>query len=218
MTPPGTRDGTSGAARVRQAGITLFASRGFHGTGIRDLAGEAGMSSASLYHHMSSKETLLAEIMTTALRRLSTAARLVTGHVTDPADRLSRLIALHVLTHAMRPAETRVVDNEVAALTPAIRESVVRLRDEYENLFGDAITDGTESGTFATTEPTLARLALLEMCNGVARWYSPDGNTDLGSLAVHHAHIGLRMVDGPRVTDEPDVALCLRVVRRIWDD
>lgn len=218
MTRPDTRDGAPGATRVRHAGITLFASRGFHGTGIRDLAGEAGMSSASLYHHMSSKETLLAEIMTTALRRLNAAARIVTGHVTDPADRLSRLIALHVLTHAMRPAETRVVDNEVAALTPATRESVVQLRDEYEDLFGDAITDGTESGAFATTEPTLARLALLEMCNGVARWYSPDGSMDLATLAVHHAHIGLRLVDGPRVTGEPDIALCQRVMRRVWDD
>lgn len=218
MNSPTSSDGPRGATRVRNAGIALFADRGFHGTGIRDLAGEAGMSSASLYHHMSSKETLLAEIMTTALRRLITAARLVTGHVTDPAEQLGRLIALHVLTHAMRPAETRVVDNEVAALTPQTRESVVRLRDDYENLFGDAIADGVRSGSFGTTEPTLARLALLEMCNGVARWYSPDGALDVATLAAHHAHIGLRMVDAAPPENEPDIALCLRIVTRLWDD
>ena len=53
----------------------LFATKGFHGTGIRDLAQEADLSSASLYHYMGTKEDLLAEIMHTALNRLLDAAQ-----------------------------------------------------------------------------------------------------------------------------------------------
>jgi len=207
-----------GSVRVRNAGIALFADRGFHGTGIRDLAGAAGMSSASLYHHMTTKEALLAEIMTTALGRLGAAARIVTGDVTDPADRLGRLVALHVLTHAVRPEETRVVDNEVTALAPDTRESIVRLRDDYEGLFDRAITEGVQSGEFTTAEPTLTRLALLQMCNGVARWYSPDGNTDIATLATHFAHIALRVVGAPPRSGDPDIALCQQVIANVWQD
>src|SRR5699024_3013660 len=133
-----------GSVRVRNAAIALFADRGFHGTGIRDLAGAAGMSSASLYHHMTTKEELLAEIMTTALGRLGAAARIVTGDVTDPADRLGRLVALHVLTHAVRPEETRVVDNEVTALALDIPKTIVNLRDDYDWLFARDITAGVQ--------------------------------------------------------------------------
>ena len=51
MTPTGER--------VRQAALELFAERGFHGTGIRQLAERAGVSSASLYHYLGTKEDLL---------------------------------------------------------------------------------------------------------------------------------------------------------------
>ena len=44
---------------MRAAALTLFAERGYHGTGIRQLADAAGLSSASLYHYMGTKEELL---------------------------------------------------------------------------------------------------------------------------------------------------------------
>lgn len=203
-------------ARVRQAAIELFAERGFHGTGIRDLARRAGLSSASLYHHMGTKEQLLAEIMETALRRLTDAARQATHDVGDPAERLGRLIALHVLTHATRPAETRVVDNEVGALAPALREPVIKLRDDYEQLFAEAIDAGVRSGAFHAVEPALARLALLEMCNGVARWYSPHGTLDVAELARQFAHTGLRVLDAERPHTGPDIEYCQRIVAKVW--
>lgn len=217
VTAPVPTTAVSSAERVRRAAITLFAQRGFHGTGIRDLAREAGMSSASLYHHMDTKETLLAEIMHTSLRRLATAARLATGEVDDPAERLGRLVALHVLTHAQRPEETRVVDNEVAALSPQPRETVVRLRDAYEGHFAAAIADGERMGTFRAGEPALARLAVLEMCNGVARWYSPQGSMDLESLAGHFARISLRVVEAEDPAHTPDVEYCQHIITRVWD-
>ena len=216
LTAPQPDIAASSAERVRLAATTLFAQRGFHGTGIRDLAREAGLSSASLYHHMDTKETLLAEIMDTALRRLATAARLATGHVADPAERFGRLIALHVLTHAVRPEETRVVDNEVSALSPQARERVVRLRDDYEGLFAAAISDGVSAGTFRAGEPALARLAVLEMCNGVARWYSPQGSMDVAVLAGHFARIGLRVVEAAEPQRPTDVEYCQRIVTRVW--
>ncbi|GAA4536890.1 TetR/AcrR family transcriptional regulator [Amycolatopsis samaneae] len=178
--------------RVRAAAVKLFAAKGFHGTGIRDLAQEAELSSASLYHYMGTKEDLLVEIMTTALRRLVDAARQAVDEATGPADRVRALVALHVLAHALRPAETRVVDNEVDALSDEPRDRVVRLRDDYEKLWSDAIEEGVAAGVFHTTHPAVTRLALLEMCNGVARWYSPRGPLPLDQLAGHYTELALR--------------------------
>jgi AcrR family transcriptional regulator len=201
--------------RVRRAAVKLFADKGFHGTGIRELAREAGLSSASLYHYMGTKEDLLAEIMRECLDRLLTAARGATEGVTDAAERLGTLVALHVITHAVQPDETRVVDNELRALAPADREVVVRLRDAYEQLWAGAIADGVHSGTFVTGEPAVTRLALLEMCNGVARWYSPRGTLSLDRLALHYAKLAMRALGCER-EKPPDLATCRRVVSEVW--
>jgi len=44
MPRPATRQ------RVRDAAVELFAERGYHGVGIRELAERAGLTSATLYH------------------------------------------------------------------------------------------------------------------------------------------------------------------------
>lgn len=202
--------------RVRRAAVKLFAGKGFHGTGIRDLAREAGISSASLYHYMGTKEELLAEIMCECLDRLVLGAREVTDGVTDPRQRLASLVALHVLTHARRPAETRVVDHEVPALSAPARRRIVELRDEYEAMWADAIDDGIRKRCFATAEPGVTRLALLEMCTGVARWYSPRGALGLDQLADHYANLALRMLGCPGPDRPAALDTVKEVVTRIW--
>lgn len=215
MTRTSGKSTGAAAERVRRAAVTLFSAKGFNGTGIRDLAGEAQLSSASLYHYMGTKEDLLVEIMSECLGNLLTAAELAIVDVSHPAERLGRLVALHVLAHAVQPDETQVVDNEVRALSPTARQGVVALRDSYEQLWAEAIDEGLTSGAFRTGNPTVTRLALLEMCSGVARWYSPDGALDLGELAGHYAELAMRAVDcHPEAP--PDLAHCRAVVSRVW--
>ncbi|RZQ63324.1 TetR/AcrR family transcriptional regulator [Amycolatopsis suaedae] len=202
--------------RVRRAAIKLFAAKGFHGTGIRDLAQAAGLSSASLYHYMGTKEELLAELMRESLDRLLTTATTAVSGVDSPVERLGRLVVLHVLTHAAQPNETRVVDHEVRALSASARREVVRLRDDYERLWADAIADGIRAGEFTSPEPSLARLALLEMCNGVARWYSPRGPLGLDELATNYAQMAMRLVGGPEQA-LPSFEYCRDLVSKTWN-
>ncbi|MFI5608507.1 TetR/AcrR family transcriptional regulator [Amycolatopsis sp. NPDC051903] len=207
----------SSGERVRAAAVKLFAAKGFHGTGIRDLAQEADLSSATLYHYMGTKEDLLVEIMTNALRRLLDAAAKATAGAVDPVARLRSLVALHVLAHAARPAETRVVDNEVDALSDAARTRVVALRDEYEALWSHTIADGVAAGVFHTAHPAVTRLALLEMCSGVARWYSPAGALPPEGLATHYAELALGALGHPAAVRVADLEQCLEVVAQVWD-
>ncbi|TVT24619.1 TetR/AcrR family transcriptional regulator [Amycolatopsis acidiphila] len=202
--------------RVRRAAVKLFADKGFHGTGIRDLAQEAGISSASLYHYMGTKEELLSGIMRECLDRLLLGARRATGGVADPRQRLVSLVALHVLAHALQPAETRVVDNEVHALSAATRRQIVALRDEYEQLWSAAIDDGIRRGGFTTPEPAVTRLALLEMCSGVARWYSPRGPVELDRLAGHYTGLALRMLGSADHECPAGLDTARKVLSDVW--
>ncbi len=179
--------------RIRGAALELFAERGFHGTGIRDLAGRAGLSSATLYHYMGTKEELLVRIMRESLDRLLTAGRQITENG-DPPQRLVGLVSVHVLTHATWRLETRVVDGEMRALTPVHRVEIVKLRDDYENLWQQVIDTGCDVGVFEVREPRVARRALLEMCSGVSGWYRPDGPVALPDLARRYGEMALGLL------------------------
>jgi AcrR family transcriptional regulator len=180
--------------RVRRAAVELFAARGFHGTGIRDLAEAAGLSSATLYHYMGTKEDLLVSIMRTSLVRLIESAEQVIATADDPLEQLAGLVRTHVRAHAEQQLETLVVDGEMRALTEARRGEIVALRDRYERLWQDTIDAGCRAGELRMSAPAVARLALMEMCSGVARWYSPDGPLSLDELASRYAEMALRML------------------------
>lgn len=47
---------------LRQAALQLFVERGFHATGIRDIARHAGVSEAALYRHWAGKDDLALEL------------------------------------------------------------------------------------------------------------------------------------------------------------
>lgn len=49
--------------RIHEAAITLFTRKGFHGTGMREIASEAGVSLGNLYNHHATKEELFAALL-----------------------------------------------------------------------------------------------------------------------------------------------------------
>lgn len=185
---------TTTEARVQAAALSLFAERGYHGTGIRQLAEAAVLSSASPYHYMGTKEELLVAIMRTSLTELLEAAEGISAARPAPRDRLIALVELHVRTHACAPEQTRVVDDEVNALSADARAEVVTLRDRYEDLWQGVLEEGVARGDFRVGSPAVVRRALLEMCSGVARWWTPSGELDLGALAGECAVLALRLV------------------------
>ncbi|MPY82153.1 MAG: TetR family transcriptional regulator [Actinophytocola sp.] len=202
--------------RVRKAAIRLFAKKGFHGVGIRELAQAAKVSPASLYHYIGSKEELLADIMWESLERLLSAAMLATTDVTDPQEKLGRLVTLHVIAHAVQAKETAVVDNELRALAPKLRRRVIDKRDTYEQLWAETIEQGVREGVFRPDGDGLARKAVLEMCSGVARWYSPKGTVKLDELASRFTGIALRSLGAGQDPPRPDLDRCRTIVKYTW--
>jgi AcrR family transcriptional regulator len=209
-----------GGRRLRNAAITMFAERGFHGTSIRDLAKEASLSTATVYHYVVTKEDLLAEIMRDSLHLLIRAAEQTGTHGT-PAERISRLVQVHVLAHVARPLHTRVADDEMRALSPVLRSEITLLRDRYEAFWRSAIDDGVAAGDFRVSAPGLARLALLEMCSGVARWFRPDGPLSLADLADRYAEMALGLLfatSGPPVLDPAVAGGVHSLVAELWPE
>lgn len=181
-------------AELQQAAVRTFSERGFAATGIRDIAGAAGVTSGTLYMHAPSKMAFLESIMHMALDELLRLAETVYAETPDPVARIAGLIRCHVSLQAVNPRTAQVVDGEVRILPPANRAPIVEKRDAYEALWTDSLHEGVASGQFGADDVTVARLALLEMCNGIAHWYRPEGRLDLRKLQDAFVRLGLDML------------------------
>lgn len=214
---------TSAEARVMTAALRLFTQRGFQAVGIREIAQEAGISTATLYHYMKTKEDLLDALMRDRLQRITEAAQLAIEDLDDPAAQLGAITRTHVTSHALYPSH--IVDDELRSLSRRARKGVVALRDRYEEVWDEILAAGnTKRGPFSIPEPKFARLALMGMCNGVNRWFSTRGPASVETVADRFADLALSLVqasaDGKplRVRDLglPPASHYVAIVREVY--
>ena len=185
--------------QIMKSALELFARQGFAATGIRQLADEVGVTSSTLYHYMGTKDELLFAIVQQSLTRLINAAQRVVAAALPPTTTLCALVHVHVVAHATRSAETAVVDHELRSLTGPRRDEAIAMRDHYESFWKDTIAAGCASGEFVVHDQRMARLGLLQLCSGVAGWYSPAGELSLADLATTHAQMALGLLGNSMV-------------------
>lgn len=196
MKPRAGRTATD--ARILRAAVRLFARHGFQATGIRELADAADISSAALYHYMGTKGDLLVRIMADALQAWYEVAEEACRQMSAPPEKLCAFIRSHVICTSLFTLESAVIDTEVRSLSPQARARIVMLRDRYEKLLDDTLAAGLEAGVFDIRDMRLTSLGLLEMCNGISRWYRPDGRASVEEIADSFADTALGAVRATR--------------------
>lgn len=180
--------------RLTDAAIQAFAERGFHATTTRDISTRAGMSPAALYVHHASKEQLLYEVSTSGHLECLEMIRAAAATSADPVQRLANMQYAFTRYHATHTAGARVVQYEIAALTPDHRREVAGYRRDIERVYREAITDGVDKGVFDVDDVPGVSLALISMAIDLVRWYQPGGTRTPESLGRLHAQIALRSV------------------------
>ncbi|MEU4366101.1 TetR family transcriptional regulator [Micromonospora chersina] len=181
-------------ARLLEAAVTAFAERGFHGTTTRDIAAAAGLSPAALYVHHKSKEELLYLISRSGHEHVLRLVREAVASSTDPAAALRRVVHDFVVTHARDHTTTRVVNYELAALSPAHLAEIREIRHHIEQAIRQLVEAGVSAGVFETPDPRMAAAALLSLGVDVGRWYRDGGDLVPEYIAARYAEMALRIV------------------------
>jgi AcrR family transcriptional regulator len=168
---------------VIEAAGRLFASRGYHGTSMRDLGRELGMLGSSLYAHIDSKQDLLVEVVERGARLFDASAQAALTAEGSASDRLRALVRGHVDVVLDNLAVARTFLNEARMLDEEHRARVVAARDRYEAAFRQVIAQGVEEGSFRDdVDPKISSIFVLSVLNAIERWYDPKGPVDRGSL------------------------------------
>ncbi|PZF82347.1 TetR/AcrR family transcriptional regulator [Jiangella anatolica] len=197
---PGARKsnarGIRGRARLLDSALRAFASRGFHGATTREIADDAGMSAAAAYAHFPTKESMLYELSlrghTEALATIETAA----GEDGPPVERLQRAMTAFSTWHARSHTTARVVQYEMAALTPEHAAEIATIRRRTQRIVTALIEEGMATGEFGDDDAHAAGLAILSMGIDVARWYRDDGAWSPDEIGARNGRWAVTMLGG----------------------
>jgi AcrR family transcriptional regulator len=121
----------------------LFASRGFAGAGMDEIAQAAGIAGPSVYTHFTSKEELLAAAIQRSIEMLHVdSERIVRGG--PPAEaQLSHLVDAYVGLANRDRSVIRIILSEMDRLTPADRELARGQLRDYIRLWAELLREAT---------------------------------------------------------------------------
>lgn len=185
----------NGSQTIIAAAVANFQACGYHGTSIRDIARDAGMTPASIYHHFPSKQHILQHIMEAVMKEVisQTHAALIRAGNT-PAEQLDALMRAWALFHTRRRAEALICASEIRSLDDVGHRIVVALRDQQEQMFREIIERGVAEGSFTIPYPREAARAIINMGYSIASWYRPDGSLSPNEIAERYAALALGTV------------------------
>ncbi len=112
----------------------------------------------------------------------------------DPHEQLLSVVHAFVVHHAQSHTTARIVNYELAALSPEHLEEIAAIRREIEQEMRDVVERGVEAGEFTTADPHMTALALLSLGIDVARWYRDEGEWTPAQIADHYCELALRIV------------------------
>ncbi|HEX4220039.1 MAG TPA: TetR/AcrR family transcriptional regulator [Acidimicrobiales bacterium] len=162
--------------RVLKAAAEIFSRRGYRGTTMTEIADEVGLRKPSLYHYFRNKEELLVHLYEGVIDEGVSAAREIVASAPTPREALRQLVAHRVSYTCQHRDLLTVFFQEEAQLPPALAESLLVRRREFEDIFISVVDAALGSGRASFQIPVRVYVnACLGAANWVYKWYNPDG-------------------------------------------
>lgn len=177
-------DGAERILQILSESARLFATHGYDGTSMRDIAEACGIAKSLLYHHFTDKDEIYARITLGSTRELYQFVfdRLPEG--TRPTERVRAFMtATGEYFHRYRwawVASTTAFWND-----PELRRQKERMmwRDRYESLLRTLITEAIAAGELRPLDVPLAGRLILSSLNWMHRWYKPEKGMSAPQIA-----------------------------------
>ncbi len=182
-----------------------FATQGYPGTTMNDVARACGISKALLYHYVDDKYRLLLEIAEGHVTRLEALVAEVQALQLAPDLRLRKLIQRFVQEYALARHEHGVLTQDVKFLTAVDRKRVLAKERHIVDAFARAIAATRPDLDAAELAKPLAML-LFGMMNWMFTWLHPAGRLTHDAMAPIVADLflgGLRALESTLPASSP---------------
>jgi AcrR family transcriptional regulator/DNA-binding XRE family transcriptional regulator len=176
-----------GASRV-------FVRRGFHAATMREVADEAGLSVAGVYHHHPSKTGMLAALLDLTMAEIRWRLLAARADGASEAESFALMVEALALFHAHRGDLAFLGASEMRGLDPDDRTRITGLRDEVQHLLDDQAARAIAAGEFSTRDPRTATRAIATLCTSLPSWFRPDGALAADQVARQYAEYAIALM------------------------
>ena len=201
MRDAGAMDETTSRARILDATADLLRNGGLKSIKLSEVAKRAGMLAPSLYHHFSSKDQLVEEVLVEGCHRntryiVTQVERL--GSEASPIERLEEAINAHLVFLLTGDQYSSAVSRVFSDLPEDMKRRVLAAYAGFDNYWRDLILAARRSGhARPDLDPTVARKFLINMLDSAAEWYRP-GHLDIQQIAQQACRLFLHGFTQPR--------------------
>lgn len=174
---------------ILEAAAQVFRQKGFHGASMNDIAEAVNLQKASLYHHVSSKQEILFELLDRALELLLERISPIAEQTIPAEERLRLMIREYLQILAENTDLSAVLLFEHRSLEGKQHARHVPNRDMFEALWRNVLADGVRTKTFACTDIPLTARAILGIMNWTITWYRPKGDLTIHQIADQYSNL-----------------------------
>ncbi len=170
--------------RLLDAAARLFREHGYERTSVRQLAEAVGILSGSVFHHFSSKEEILLEVMRSTIDRMIAKLLDASESADSTEARLLKLIRAELeLLHGPTRDGVAVTFFQWHSLGQDNQRRILAMRDAYEKIWLKALEQARQQGLI-DTDPFVTRRLLTGANGWTIYWYKIDGKLTLDALAA----------------------------------
>jgi AcrR family transcriptional regulator len=174
---------------ILDAAAQVIRRKGYHGASMSDIAEAVNLQKASLYHHVSSKQEILLDLLERALQMLSEKISVITTGDAPADEKLRKMIRVYLQSLAENPDLSSVLLFEHRSLDKKAHTRHVPQRDRFEGYWRDVVNEGVRAGIFVCSDSGLVVRALMGVMNWTLTWYRPDGTKSIEKIADQYADL-----------------------------
>ncbi len=143
----------------------LFIKQGYTATSIRQIALEAGIGKATIYHHFPDKEAIALALLNQDVAGRKEALAVIRAEE-DPRRRIEKAVKASLASIIETADIFQIVRREVPGGQAKFQTEFGRFMDEYVALLTESIQIGIDQGSFRRIDPRQAAHVLLTMIQG----------------------------------------------------
>ena len=179
--------------QLLELAATMFAERGLRATTVRDIADGAGTLSGSLYHHFSSKEEMVDELLRGFLDWLFARYSEVIDTEPNPLERFKGLFMASFDAIEHRHAQVVIYQDEAKRLLSQPRFSYLEDRNRQQRtMWVEVLQQGIADGYFRPDlDVDLVYRFIRDTTWVSVRWYQPGGALTAAQVGRHYLAIVL---------------------------
>lgn len=180
--------------RIISAAIDLFYSQGYTHTTLDQVAKSLGVTKPFIYQYFGSKNDVLAEICSRAIKDAHETINRALSQRGTPTEKLKIIVrdfTLHVLNNQ---ANAIIYSREETELAPKDRETINHLRREFDRRLVALLQEGLKENEFVIEDVRLTSLVIASVVGWSPVWFRSGGRLTKEEAADEIASLILMMV------------------------